>query len=105
MNLHTPPLSPELEHLARRRAKAKLGFYTHALVYAVVITGLNLLAFSQGKVWSFWPTAGWGFGLLMHGVGALGLGPGPALRERMVEREREHLRSQQATPHHNTGNA
>ena len=104
MNLKTPPLSPELEHLARRRAKAKLGFYTHALVYTVVITGLNLLAFSQGKVWSLWPTAGWGFGLLMHSMSALGLGPGPALRERLVEREREHLRSQQATPH-NTGNA
>jgi len=92
MHTTTQDLSPELERLARRRAKAKLGFYTHALIYAVVITGLSLLAFSQGKVWSLWPTAGWGFGLLMHGLGVFGFGPGSALRERMTEIERENLR-------------
>jgi hypothetical protein len=92
MHTLTQDLSPDLERLARRRAKAKLGFYTHALIYAVVITGLSLLAFSQGKAWSLWPAAGWGFGLLMHGLGVFGFGPGSALREHMTEREREHLR-------------
>lgn len=92
MHTLTQDLSPELERLARRRAKAKLGFYTHALIYAVVITGLSLLAFSQGKAWSLWPAAGWGFGLLMHGLRVFGTLPGRALRERMVEREREQLR-------------
>lgn len=92
MHTTTQPLPPELERLAERRAKAKLGFFTHALVYAVVITGLSLLAFSQGQIWSLWPTAGWGFGLLMHGMGVFGFGPGSALRERMLERERERLR-------------
>ncbi len=87
-----PSLSPDLERLASRRAQAKLGFYTHAVIYAVVMTGLGLLAFSQGKAWAFWPAAGWGFGLLMHGLGVFGFGPGSALRERMTEREREHLR-------------
>lgn len=86
------PLSPDLERLARRRAKAKLGFYIHALIYAVVITGLSLLAISQGKVWSLWPAAGWGVGLLMHALRVFGALPGHALRERMVERERAQLR-------------
>lgn len=92
--MHTTPsaLSPELESLARRRAGAKLGFYTHACIYAVVISGLSLLAFSQGKAWSLWPAAGWGVGLLMHGLGVFGCGPGSALRERLTEREREALR-------------
>jgi len=92
--MHTPTqnLPPDLERLARRRAQAKLGFYTHAFIYAVVITGLSLLAFSQGKAWALWPAAGWGFGLLMHGLGVFGFGPGSALRERLTEREREHLR-------------
>lgn len=85
-------LNPDLERLAQRRARAKIGFYTHALIYALVITGLGLLAFSQGKAWSIWPAAGWGLGLLMHGLGVFGFGPGSALRERMVERERENLR-------------
>jgi uncharacterized membrane protein len=92
VHTNNPPLSPELERLAERRAKAKLGFFTHALVYAVVITGLSLLAFSQGKIWSLWPAVGWGFGLLMHGMGVFGFGPGSALRERLLERERERLR-------------
>ena len=94
MNTTTTALPPELERLARRRAKTKLGFYTHALVYTVVITGLSLLAFSQGKAWSLWPAAGWGFGLFMHGLGVLGFGPGSALRERLLERERSALRHQ-----------
>jgi uncharacterized membrane protein len=92
MHTTAQPLSPELERLAERRAKAKLGFFVHALVYAVVITGLSLLAFSQGKIWSLWPAAGWGLGLLMHGLGVFGFGPGSALRERLTERERERLR-------------
>lgn len=92
MHMNTHPLSPELEALARKRVNARMGFYTHALIYAVVITGLSLLAFSQGRAWSIWPAAGWGFGLLMHGLGVFGFGPGSALRERLLERERERLR-------------
>lgn len=91
MNQHTP-LPPNLERLARRRAKAKFGFYIHALIYAVVITGLSLLTFSQGKPWSLWPAAGWGLGLLMHGLRVFGVGPGSALRERLVGHERTLLR-------------
>lgn len=93
MNTSTTTLSPELEALARKRVNKRMGFLTHAFIYAVVITGLNLLAFSQGKVWSLWPTAGWGLGLLMHGLGMFGLGPGIALRARMLARERERLSS------------
>jgi len=93
MNPSTHTLSPELEALAHKRVSARMGFLTHAFIYAVVISGLNWLAFSQGKVWSLWPTAGWGFGLLMHGLGVFGLGPGSALRERMLQRERERLSS------------
>lgn len=92
MHTNPAPLSPELERLARKRAGAMLGFYTHALIYLVVITGLSLLAFSQGKTWALWPAAGWGLGLLMHGLGVFGWGPGSALRERMTERELAKLR-------------
>jgi uncharacterized membrane protein len=85
-------LSPELERLARKRVNARLGFYTHALVYILVVGGLGLLALSQGRAWAFWPAAGWGIGLLMHGLGVFGFGPGSALRDTMLERERELLR-------------
>lgn len=93
-HMHTRTLSPELEALARKRANARMGFVIHAGVYAVVITGLSLLAFSQGKVWSLWPAAGWGLGLLMHGLGVFGFGPGSALREHLLQRERARLLGQ-----------
>jgi hypothetical protein len=79
--------SPQIEQLARQRVKARLGFYRHAFIYVVVITGLGLLAFSQGKTWAVWPALGWGIGLLAHGLGVWGVAPGSALRERMVQRE------------------
>jgi hypothetical protein len=62
------PLPPELERLARKRVKAKSGFFMHAVIYLVVNTGLTVLALSKGQSWSIWPAAGWGFGLLMHGA-------------------------------------
>lgn len=92
MNPSATPLSPDLERLARRRAKAKLGFYKHAFIYVVVISGLALLSLGQGRAWVVWPAAGWGFGLLMHGAGAFGFGAGSAWQERLTEREREALR-------------
>jgi uncharacterized membrane protein len=92
MPSHLPPLSPELERMARQRARAKLGFCVHAMVYAMVITGLTLLAFSREQTWSVWPAAGWGFGLLMHGLGVFAWGRGSPIQEQMIERERSKLR-------------
>ena len=86
------PLSPELERLARRRVRALLGLYLHALIYVIVIGGLSLLSLSQGKSWSVWPAAGWGIGLLLHGVGVIAFGPGGRLGARLLDRERERLR-------------
>ena len=48
MNTAAPRLSPaeeaRLDHLAQRRAKAKLGWYLHAAVYVVVNLGLIALS-------------------------------------------------------------
>lgn len=80
-----------IDRLARRRARAKMGFYTHAFVYSVVITGLTVLSFGRGQLWSLWPAAGWGLGLLMHCLSAFWIGPGSSLEARLVERERQRL--------------
>lgn len=80
-----------IDRLARKRARAKMGFYTHALIYTVVITGLTLLSFGRGQLWSLWPTAGWGLGLLMHGLRVSGFRPGSTWEARLVERERQRL--------------
>lgn len=88
------PLSPEeLERLARKRAGAKLGWYTHAALYVVV--NLFLFALSEHafghRRWSVMPLLGWGVGLALHGASVFLLGAGGGLRERMVQKERERL--------------
>jgi transcriptional regulator with XRE-family HTH domain len=66
-------LSPE-EHMAFRQVKRLRGFYTHAITYAVVITGLiaiNLITKPQ-KIWFIYPLLGWGIGLAVHGFSTFG---------------------------------
>jgi hypothetical protein len=95
MRQSTPSaLNPEqIERLARKRAGAKLGWYTHAAVYVVV----NLFLFALSpygfghRVWSVYPLLGWGLGLALHGISVFLLGAGGDLRERMVQKERERL--------------
>lgn len=84
----------EIERLAEKRARAKLGWYLHAAIYVLV----NLLLFALSSMghsqrnWTIFPALGWGVGLAFHGISVFVLGKGSGLRERMVERERERLR-------------
>jgi len=80
-----------LERLARRRAGAKLGWFIHAAVYLIVMTGLIGLSVWQGRPWAVFPALGWGLGLAIHGAVVWLAGAGGPLRERMIERERERL--------------
>ena len=89
-----PPLSTEeLDRLARKRAGAKLGWYTHAAVYVAV--NLYLYAMSHyafgSRHWSVFPLLGWGLGLALHGVSVFVLGSGSDLRERLERKERDKL--------------
>jgi hypothetical protein len=53
-------------------AESKRGFKIHALVYALVMTGLIvlnalLIAFTDANFpWVFFPLVGWGIGLTFH---------------------------------------
>jgi hypothetical protein len=80
-----------IERLAVRRARAKLGWYSHAAIFAIVNLGLIALSASQGRAWALYPLLGWGVGLLAHGVSVWLLPPGGELLNRMVERERAKL--------------
>ena len=94
----SPPLSPdELELLARKRAGAKMGWYTHACIY-VVVNAFMFAASYYGfrrHAWSLYPALGWGLGLALHGISVFVLGKGSSLRERLVQRERERLQREQ----------
>ena len=95
------PLSPEeVDHLARKRAGAKLGWYAHAAVYVLVnlfLFSVSLYGFGSRR-WSLAPLLGWGLGLALHGVAVFVLGSGSGLRERMVQKEREKLRRERDLP-------
>ena len=84
-------LSPELERLARQRAKARLGWFGHASLYLTVITGLALIGWWQGRMWPVGPALGWGLGLAIHGARVFLADMGAGLGERLVQRERQRL--------------
>lgn len=101
-NAAAPRLSPaeeaRLDHLARRRAKAKLGWYLHAAVYVVVNLGLVGLSVASGRHWAIFPLLGWGLGLFFHGMAVWVFAPGNPLMSRMVAHERARLRTAGTDP-------
>ncbi|OGQ94013.1 MAG: XRE family transcriptional regulator [Deltaproteobacteria bacterium RIFOXYD12_FULL_57_12] len=46
------------------------GFYTHLVIYAVVVACLFALNFlrNANHIWAVWPAVGWGIGVLFHGL-------------------------------------
>lgn len=80
-----------IEELALRRARAKLGWFSHAAVYVVVNLGLVALSLANGRHWAVFPLLGWGLGLLFHGLAVWAFQPGGGLMTRMVERERARI--------------
>lgn len=95
MNHHLT--SEEIDKLARKRAGAKMGWYTHLGVYLIVNTGL-FLASNLGlgtRNYHFGPLLGWGIGLVFHGISVFFIGKGSDLRENMVARERARIEAAQ----------
>ena len=92
------PLSPDqIERLARKRANAKMGWYSHATVYVLVNLFLFATAYFglRSRPWSPYATLGWGLGLALHGISVFVMGKGSGLRDRLVARERERLKREQ----------
>jgi 2TM domain len=96
--MNTPALSPDqIERIALRRVKAKMGWYLHASIYLIVNICLAAVALSQGRHWNLFPFAGWGLGLAIHGaaVWLQASARGFAWREQMIAKERAVLKNQQ----------
>ena len=82
-----------IEHLARKRAGAKMGWYVHALVYLCVNAGLALISWQSGRPWFLFPLAGWGLGLAIHGLAVWLSAGGTGLYERLLQSERDKLQA------------
>ena len=77
---------------ARRVARAKIAFYIHLTVYALVnalLIGINLGTSTQ-HLWFKWPLLGWGVGLLAHAIVAFALPRRVGTRRRLI---REKMRA------------
>ena len=90
----------ELRKMARKRAKAKTGFYIHLIVYIIVnILLVSIWYFtsdSSGLPWFVFPLVGWGIALVIHGVVAFHGSSLEDMEDRMTERELAKLKSQQS---------
>jgi len=86
-------MNQDLQRIARRRVKAKIGLYIHATVYVVVNAFLALVQSQTTPqvAWALWPAAGWGLGLAIHA--ALVLLGSSGVRERMEAEELRKLES------------
>ena len=90
-------LSPEeIERIAQKRAGAKLGWYVHAGVYVAVNLFIFLISrYGFGdRPWSVVPLLGWGLGLALHGIAVFMLSSDGAVREHLVQHERDRLQRQ-----------
>jgi hypothetical protein len=76
---------------AKQRVEAKLGFYIHLGVYLLVNALLVILnvTIAKGYFWAIWPIAGWGLGLIIHGIIVYSYTSGSTLKKRMIEKEME----------------
>ncbi|SHG22316.1 2TM domain-containing protein [Flagellimonas flava] len=75
---------------AKERVKAIKDFYSHLISYCLVIPFLWWLNYrTTDFLWAFFPTIGWGFGLLAHGMDAFG--NNPFLGKRWEERKIQEL--------------
>lgn len=74
---------------AKMKVEARLSFYTHLVVYLVVITLLTILnlTLSRDYFWAKWPMLGWGSGLIAHGLFTFTFNPVSFLKERLIEKE------------------
>jgi hypothetical protein len=73
---------------AKEKVKAVKDFYTNLITYCIVIPFLWWLNLrTTDFLWAFFPTFGWGFGVLAHGMEAYGYNPlwGKRWEERKIQ--------------------
>ena len=84
----------EIYALARKRVKEKKDFYNHIAIYVVINLLLVIIwAFTgHGYPWFIWPLAGWGVGLIFHGLDVFIFHKQSAWEVDEIEREADKIR-------------
>lgn len=92
---------PQLYAWARERVIRRRDFYVHATVYVLVNGGLTAYSLTAlpGDSGSLITAAGWGIGLLAHGLWARSTRqPGQGWQERQIEQEMARARRHGGSP-------
>ncbi len=89
-NSQTITHSTTPEYLAEKRAKAKLGFIIHLVVFSIVSNIQYLQGLFTWDFSFFLPMLGWGLGVFIHGAGIF-LGPRLRLQEHLMEYELKQI--------------
>ena len=82
-------IDEKLYKKAKERVEKLKGFYGNLLAYCIVIPFLALLNYQTTDFpWIIFPTLGWGFGLVSHGMEAFGYNPiwGKKWEERRIRK-------------------
>ena len=79
---------------AKERVMQKRDFYSHLMVYIVVNAALiGIWYFTRSTYpWFIWPLAGWGIGLIFHGLDVFMFHRGSAWEQREIQKEADRLR-------------
>jgi len=80
---------------AKKRVKEIKDFYTHLIIFIVVVvilTTINLVTFFMGQAcnntWNFWflfPFGFWGFAVIMHGMNVFVFGKNTRWEQRKIK--------------------
>jgi hypothetical protein len=87
----------EIYREARRRVRAKKGFFVHLAVY-LAVNALLVVVWATSPArhpWFLWPALGWGIGLAFHALSAFRLQTG--WERAQVEKEAERFRQEQGS--------
>lgn len=79
--------------IAKKAVEEKIGFYIHLSCYLIVNGFLSFLSLRNGGF--FWPIfsiAGWGIGLIFHGLGVFGFFNSSTWKEKQIRKELEKQR-------------
>ncbi|WP_291865198.1 2TM domain-containing protein [Maribacter sp.] len=61
---------------AKEKVEAIKGFYGNLIAYCIIIPMLTILNYNTTSFpWAIFPTAGWGFGVVVHGMEVFGYNP------------------------------
>lgn len=79
----------EAYQLAKKRVKAKIGFYSHFAAYVAVISFLAIinLVTSPGTIWVHWPLLGWGIAVALHAFAVFVVPDRLTVTDHMIQEE------------------